>query len=49
MLSSILELSQEYVRVAEVAIGSSLRGSVSELLGYLQALRVVLDGSREVS
>ena len=49
MLSSLLELPEEDVGVTEVTVGSSLSAPVSELLGNLQSLLVIVDSLREVS
>ena len=49
MLSSLLELPEEDVGVAEVTVGSSLSAPVSELLGNLQSLLMVVNGLGEVS
>ena len=49
MFSRILKLSEEYVWVAEVAVGSSLGRLVAELSRYLQPLRVEADGAGEVA
>lgn len=49
MLSSLLELPEEDVGVTEVTVGSSLSAPVSELLGNLQSLLVVVNRLRKVS
>ena len=48
MLGRLLELPEEDVRVAEVAVRAPLRTPVAELLGDLEALLVVVDRLTEV-
>ena len=49
MFSRLLELPEEDVSVAEVAVSPPLRAPVTELLGNLQSLLVIVNGFREVS
>lgn len=49
MFCGVFKLSKEYVWVPEVAVGTTLGRLVSEVARYLQPLRVVSDGAREVS
>ena len=48
VLGRLLELPEEDVRVAEVAVRAPLRAPVAELLGDLEALLVVVDRLAEV-
>ena len=49
MFGRLLELPKEDVSVAEVAVGSPLSATVSELLGNLEPLLVVVNCLGEVS
>ena len=49
MFSRLLELPQEDVSVAEVAVSSPLGAAVAELLGNLEPLLVIVNSFREVS
>lgn len=49
MFGSVLELPEEYMRVAEVAIGASLGRFVAELARDLQPLSVKADCACEVA
>ena len=49
MFSCLLELPQEDVGVAEVAVSSALSAAVAELLGNLQSLLVIVNSFGEVS
>ena len=49
MFGCLLELPKEDVSVAEVAVGSPLSATVSELLGNLEPLLVVVNSLGEVS
>ena len=48
VLGSLLEFTQEDVRIAQIAVSSPLGTAVTELLGNLQPLLVVVDGLSEV-
>ena len=49
MFSCLLKLPEDDVSVAEVAVGSPLCAAVTELLGNLQSLLVIVNGFGEVS
>ena len=49
MFSCLLELPQEDMSVAEVAVSPPLRAPVAELLGNLQSLLMIVNSFGEVS
>ena len=49
MLGSCFEFTEEYVRVAQVAMSSPFSGFVAKLAGNVQSLLVIADGLSKVT